>query len=159
MLVSSGYLSNSEDKSAGLPDFILTALAWYDWYPDDIKQVDMTINAGDNVTLSVTTTGVTSGAAIIENHTTGQRVNQSLSSPHEICRVSADWIVQEFPPSDALYPFADFGTLTFSDANVTYPGGEAGPATAQIIDDKMNGKYWCALKLTQTDIIVKFIGD
>ncbi|KAJ4413544.1 hypothetical protein N0V82_008482 [Gnomoniopsis sp. IMI 355080] len=111
--------------------------AWYEWYPDYAYDFDLTVSEGDVISMTVTATSETAGTAVLENQTTGESVTHSFDGNVEgdLCLENAEWIVEDFESDSSLVPFADFGSVTFTDATATI-GGEtvdAGDYTA-IID-------------------------
>ncbi|KAK6086456.1 acid proteinase [Seiridium cupressi] len=110
--------------------------AWYEWYPDYAYDFSgITISAGDTVTMTVTATSKSAGTAVIENQTTGTTVTHSFSGETDtLCETNAEWIVEDFSSGGSLVPFADFGTVTFTDASATTSSGTVGVSGATIID-------------------------
>jgi hypothetical protein len=107
----------------------------------------MTVNAGDTIKLTVTATSTTTGTAAVENLSNGQSSTVSLTSPSPLCLASAyhpesnggteranrtadaEWIVEDFQESTFLIPFANFGSITFTDASATTQSGNTvGPS-------------------------------
>ncbi|KAH8671747.1 peptidase A4 family-domain-containing protein [Xylariales sp. PMI_506] len=107
--------------------------AWYEWYPAvSFDFTGITISAGDVIALAVESYSTTSGIAYIENVTTGKVVYHEFTAARgALCNTNAEWIVEDFEEGSSLVPFADFGTVTFTDALVN---GEAGGTGATIID-------------------------
>jgi hypothetical protein len=115
--------------------------AWYEWFPDYAYNFDgFTINTGDRIKMTVTTNSTSSGIATIENLTTGQTVSHSFSGESSsLCETDAEWIVEDFSSGSSLVPFADFNTVTFTDASVTTTDGTTlGVAGATILDIQQN---------------------
>lgn len=91
--------------------------------------------------MTVTATSKTAGSAVLENLTTGKTVTQTFSSESTpLCEENAEWIVEDFEQGSSLVPFADFGTITFTDASVTTSSGTTGVSGATIIDIEQNNK-------------------
>ncbi|KIY47138.1 hypothetical protein FISHEDRAFT_66179 [Fistulina hepatica ATCC 64428] len=108
--------------------------AWYEWYPAYSYDFNISFSAGDEVIVTVTATSLTSGTAVIENVTTGQNVSTTITSTYPLCEQNAEWIVEDYEEGDSLVTFADFGTITFTDAEATTSSGTVGPENASIID-------------------------
>ncbi|KIY53173.1 concanavalin A-like lectin/glucanase [Fistulina hepatica ATCC 64428] len=107
-------------------DFIIHALT---------GAIDYDGISGDVVTLTVTATTKHTDTAVIENTTTGQTVSKTITSTSALCEENAEWIVENYEEGDALANFADFGTVTFTDAEATTPSdSRIGPSDATIID-------------------------
>ncbi|CAN8095609.1 unnamed protein product [Discula destructiva] len=113
--------------------------AWYEWYPDYAYNfpATFTIKAGDSLRMTVTATSTTSGTAVIENLTTGQRAAQTFTNVAygSLCQTDAEWIVEDFQSCDVngqncgLVPFANFGAVTFSNSAATQAGRTVTPGT------------------------------
>ncbi|KAJ5965212.1 uncharacterized protein N7479_005088 [Penicillium vulpinum] len=111
--------------------------AWYEWYPDyahDFSNIQ--ISAGDVIKATVDATSRNSGSAIVENLSTG--VSMTHIFPHglgsNLCEFNAEWIVEDFSINNALAPFANFGTVVFTNAVVSRGGNTYGPSNATIMD-------------------------
>lgn len=133
--------------------------AWYEWFPDFAHDFDgIDINAGDTIIMTVTTTSTTSGTAIIENKTTGQTVNQPLTSSKALCQQNAEWIVEDFEQGDSLVTFANFGIITFTDAVAkTTSGSTMGPSGATEIDIRQNNVTLTAVSTTSAGLVVSYV--
>lgn len=95
--------------------------------------------------MTVVATSKTGGTATIENLTTGTTVKETFSGVTDgsLCEYDAEWIVEDFEecdPSCELVPFADFGTVTFTDASAVIGGVTTTPAGATIIDIEQSNK-------------------
>ncbi|GLA14509.1 hypothetical protein AnigIFM62618_000891 [Aspergillus niger] len=116
--------------------------AWYEWYPDyayDFSGID--ISAGDEIVAIVESYTSTTGIAIIENKSTGQKVSKELSSSSSLGGQNAEWIVEDFEENGSLVNLVDFGTVTFTGAVAKAAGGESvGLTDATIIEIEENGK-------------------
>lgn len=111
------------------------SLAWYEWYPDYAYDFSgISFSAGDVVTVTVTATSTKAGTAVIENTTTGKTVTKSITSSAALCEENAEWIVEDYEEGSSLVSFADFGTVTFTNAEATTPSGTVGPSGATLID-------------------------
>lgn len=111
--------------------------AWYQWYPNmNHKFSHIQITPGDSVTLTITASSESSGTFIIENNTKKTSVNHTSvdRTPH-LCRTSAEWIVEDFSNAGNLMPFANFGSVTFTNASaIDGSGTKFGPAGASLVD-------------------------
>ncbi|KAK6220571.1 hypothetical protein LQW54_002016 [Pestalotiopsis sp. IQ-011] len=116
--------------------------AWYEWYPDYAYDFSgITIAAGDTIKMTVTATSKSAGTAVIENVTKGTTVTHSFSGETDtLCETNAEWIVEDFSSGNSLVPFADFGTVTFTDASATTSSGTVGVSDATIIDIKQSNE-------------------
>ncbi|KAJ5889012.1 hypothetical protein N7495_009053 [Penicillium taxi] len=113
--------------------------AWYEWYPDYAYDFDnFEISAGNVIKVTIDATSSTGGTAIIENISTGNSATHSFSNVTDgsLCEYNAGWIVEDFESDSELIDFANFGTVTFSDAIATSGNTSYGPSTATIMDIK-----------------------
>ncbi|KAG9316240.1 peptidase A4 family-domain-containing protein [Chiua virens] len=133
--------------------------AWYEWYPDyayDFSGID--ISAGDVIKTTVTAYSTTSGVATIENLTNGQTVTQDITSDYALCEENAEWIVEDFEEGNSLVPFADFGTVTFTDATATGPSGETyTPSGATLMDIEQDGEVLTSVSTSGETLTVKYV--
>ncbi|KAG5919835.1 hypothetical protein E4U61_000534 [Claviceps capensis] len=108
--------------------------AWYEWYPEYSHNWDnFKIKAGDQIKMIVDATTSTSGTASLENLTTGQKVSQNFpKAPVKLCGVTAEWIVEDFTANDHQVPFANFGSITFTNAIAKGDKGSVNPQDAEI---------------------------
>ncbi|KAK6196808.1 hypothetical protein LQW54_011169 [Pestalotiopsis sp. IQ-011] len=113
--------------------------AWYEWYPQVSHDfTGITMEAGHKITVTVTASSKKTGTAVIKNETTGKSVTHSFTSgTASLCETNAEWIVEDFEEGSSLVPFADFGTVSFTDATVN---GKEVTSAATIIDLRQSGK-------------------
>ena len=99
-------------------------IAWYEWYPDSSYYFsNLDISTGNVIRATVNSSTSTSGIATIENLTNGQTGVRHLSSTSALCGRNAEWIVEDFEDGNGnQVPFANFGTVTFTDAIASGPG-------------------------------------
>lgn len=93
--------------------------AWYEWYPDYAYDFEMSIAAGDVISIWVQSYSSSEGDVYIENQTTGETASQQLKAPSEKSKLAgqnAEWIVEDFQSGGELVSLVDFGTVTFTDA-------------------------------------------
>lgn len=135
--------------------------AWYEWYPDYAYDfTGLTIHAGDVVKVSVDATSSTTGTATVDNVSTGQSMIHTFSSgtTGTLCETNAEWIVEDFQSGGRMVPFANFGTVTFSNAQAIDNGATVGPSGATIMDIEQNGKILTQSSITSNSVTVKYIG-
>ncbi|CAG8231210.1 unnamed protein product [Penicillium olsonii] len=111
--------------------------AWYEWFPDYSHNfIGIIISAGDSIRMTVEATSTSSGSAIIENLSTGMSVTHQFPSAigASLCETNAEWIVEDFSISTGLVPFADFGTVVFTNTVASAGDDQFGPSEAVIID-------------------------
>ena len=133
--------------------------AWYEWYPDYAYDFSgISISAGDTIYVSVQSSSSTSGTAYIENLSNGQSVSQDLTSSSALGGQNAEWIVEDFEENGGLVTFADFGTVTFTDAVAgDSSGGSNGPDGATIIDIEQNSVLTSVSVLSNSEVVVSYV--
>ncbi|KAK8166678.1 peptidase A4 family-domain-containing protein [Phyllosticta citrichinensis] len=137
--------------------------AWYEWYPDyayNFNGID--ISAGDVITVTVESSSSSAGTAVVENETTGQRVSKSLTAPESSATLggqNAEWIVEDFESNGSLVAFADFGSVTFTDATAeTSSGGSYGPSDGSIIDIEQGSTVLTSVSVGSGEVTVTYTG-
>lgn len=138
--------------------------AWYEWYPDyayDFSGID--INSGDVMQVTVTSTSDSAGTAVIDNLTNGQSVTQSLTAPSPTATLggqNAEWIVEDFDSNGGQVPFANFGTVAFTNASAgTADGGSVGTSDVDLLDISQNGVILTSASVpSDSEIDVKYTG-
>ncbi|KAG6370714.1 peptidase A4 family-domain-containing protein [Boletus reticuloceps] len=129
-----------------------TYAAWYEFFPAPSADFSgITIAPGDTIKLTVTTSSLHSGTATIDNLTRNEQVSQDLSSTAPLCGQNAEWIVEDYDVNSGLVPFANFGTVTFTDANA----GVYTPSGAGIIDIKQNGQVLTSTSIAGSSVTIK----
>jgi len=133
--------------------------AWYEWYPDYAYDFSgISFSAGDSVSVSVKSSSSTAGTAVIENLTTGKTVSKSITSSSKLGGQNAEWIVEDFEENGSLVPFADFGTVTFTNAVAGTSGGTEGVSGATILDIEQSGKVLTSVSTSgSSEVIVKYV--
>lgn len=134
--------------------------AWYEWYPDYAYDFsDIEISAGDEITVTVEAFSTSSGTATIENLSTGQTVSHTFSGDVEgdLGELNAEWIVEDFESGDSLVSFADFGSVTFSNALATDNGNTVGPSGATVMDIEQDGEVLTSTSTTEDSVTVTYV--
>lgn len=91
--------------------------AWYEWWPAEAQQYydDISVTAGDSITVTITATSTTGGTATLVNNSNGESVVYTWSGESPaLCEVTAEWIVEDFSVNSGLVAFADYGSVTFT---------------------------------------------
>jgi hypothetical protein len=101
----------------------------------------------------------TTGTATVENVSTGKTVTHKFTGgvDGDLCEYNAEWIVEDFSSNDDLVPFADFGTVTFTNAKATTSGKTVGPAGATLIDIKQNDDILTSSSITSNSVSVSYL--
>ena len=141
---------------AFLPIFFL-CIAWYEWYPEPVYDfIGIDIFAGDVIKVTVAAYSGTSGSVMVENLTRSQTVSQTLTSTTALCRQDAEWIVQNFALNNVLTPLANFGTVTFTDAEAI--GDEIfTPSDAIIVDIQQNDQILTSVSTSDYSVTVQYV--
>jgi hypothetical protein len=138
--------------------------AWYEWIPDYSHSFSsFDISVGDQIYMEVDASSKKAGVATLENLSTGQKVTHSFSSgstPSSLCETNAEWIVEDFESGGSLVPFADFGTVTFTDASATGSAGTVTPRGGTIIDiqDSDSGDILTDCSTSGNDLTCRYTG-
>ncbi|KAI1809578.1 peptidase A4 family-domain-containing protein [Poronia punctata] len=125
-------------------DFSITASgevsydAWYEWFPDYAYDFSgFPVQAGDEIRITVTASSPAAGVAILENLTTGGSVSHEFTNQeNQLCEYDAEWIVEDYESGGSLVAFADFDSVTFTDASAIQNGAQVGVDGAAILDIK-----------------------
>ncbi|KAG6370721.1 peptidase A4 family-domain-containing protein [Boletus reticuloceps] len=131
----------------------------YVFYPDIAGYFpDITITAGDVVKLNVTASSPYSGTVTIDNLTRNEKVSQDLFSFSRLCGQDAEWIVEDNRDEEdfSLVPFANFGTVTFTDAIATGTDTYT-PSGATIVDIQQNGKVLTSTSIAGSSVTIKYV--
>ncbi|KAH8655469.1 peptidase A4 family-domain-containing protein [Xylariales sp. PMI_506] len=135
--------------------------AWYEWYPDYAYTfTGITISAGDTITVTVTASGTAGGTAVVTNVSTGKSVTHTFTGQtYTLEELNAEWIVEDFSEGSSLVPFADFGSVTFTNAYATTSSGTVGVTNAEIIDIKQSNKVLTDVVIdSSSSVTVSYIG-
>lgn len=133
--------------------------AWYEWYPDYMYYFQgISISAGDNMRVTVDASSSESGTATIENLSNGQKVTHNFNGgvQGDLCETNAEWIVEDFESNGSLVPFADFGTVTFSNAYAEQGGQRVGPEGATMVDIQQNGQVLTSSSVSGNGVTVTY---
>ncbi|KAI0407254.1 peptidase A4 family-domain-containing protein [Xylaria palmicola] len=136
----------------------VTYEGWYEWYPDySYRFPNFKIAGGDTITMTVTATGKNSGSVTLDNRTTGQSVSHAFTNQiGNLCQTNAEWIVEDFSQGNSLVPFANFGTVVFTNASVN---GGSGIDKAVIYDIKQgNTVYTRCSASSSSSVTCSYVG-
>ncbi|RDL41398.1 Uncharacterized protein BP5553_01377 [Venustampulla echinocandica] len=133
--------------------------AWYEWYPAQAFDFSgISISAGDSITVSVTSTSSKAGKAVITNNSKGKTVSKSLTSSAALGGQNAEWIVEDFESNGSLVNFANFGTVTFTNAVATTGSGSVGASGADILDIKQSNTVLTSAAESGSSVTVSYTG-
>ncbi|KAI0505212.1 peptidase A4 family-domain-containing protein [Xylaria bambusicola] len=130
----------------------VTYEGWYEWYPDySYKFPNFKISGGDTVTMTATVTSKNGGSVTLENKTTGQSVTHVFTNQlGNLCQTNAEWIVEDFSQGNVLVPFADFGTVVFTNASAN---GVTQLDKALIYDIKQGNKVYTSCSTSSSSSV------
>ena len=133
--------------------------AWYEWIPDySYSFSNFAMKAGDQIRMTVDATSKKTGVATLENLSTGKTVSHTFkTTPSTLCETNAEWIVEDFESGSELVPFADFGSVTFTDAYATGSSGTVTPQGATIIDIKQSGTVLTDCATSGSDLTCTYV--
>jgi hypothetical protein len=134
--------------------------AWYEWYPDyayDFNSFSFT--AGDEISVSITSSSSSAGKVVLENLTTGKTVTKPLTAPSSSSHLggqNAEWIVEDFDEGGSEVSFADFGTVTFSSCTAKTASETLTASGATAIDIKQNGNVLTSVSVSGSTVTVTY---
>ena len=133
--------------------------AWYEWFPDYAHDFSgISFSVGDQISISVVSHSRTSGTTTIKNISKGQTVTKQVTSSASLCGTNAEWIVEDFEEGSSLVPFANFNTVTFSNAVASLSNGQtASPSSGTKIEIVQNGKTLTSVSDSSNSVTVKYV--
>ncbi|KAI2789391.1 Aspergillopepsin-2 [Penicillium oxalicum] len=134
--------------------------AWYEWYPDYAYNFNsISISAGDVIKVTVDASSTTTGTATIQNLSNGQSVTHTFNGgvDGDLCEYNAEWIVEDFESGSSLVPFANFGTVKFTNAYATDGGSTVGPSGATLIDIKQSNQVLTSSSFGSSSVTVSYV--
>jgi hypothetical protein len=118
---------------------------------------DFYVAPGDTITATVTATSTTSGTGSLYNARSGQTATIELSGQPALCLQTAEWIVEDWTSYGQYVPFADFGTISFTNTSATTLGGQTVDATAatlvQMVDNNWDSVATASVTPAGVDVI------
>lgn len=119
----------------------------------------MSFSPGDSVTLTVTAQTRTSGTVTLINNSKGKSVTKSITSPYALCEQDAEWIVEDFEEGSGLVPFADFGTVIFTNAEaITNNGTVVYPSEGTVIEQaSASGQVITKVSTSESSISISYV--
>ncbi|KAL2271368.1 hypothetical protein VTJ83DRAFT_739 [Remersonia thermophila] len=124
-----------------------SAYAWWEWYPEVAYSFDnLRVKPGEWLYVEITASSPTDGKVVVHNLDRGTTITLHISNGPQLCRLDAEWIVEDFYDSEQQVNFGKFTDLWFVDvAARTVTGrqiGIDGAAMVHLVDD--NGKTLCS---------------
>ncbi|KAH6608292.1 peptidase a4 family [Trichoderma cornu-damae] len=136
--------------------------AWYEWIPDySYSFSNFALSEGDQIRMTVDASSKTKGVATLENLTTGKSVSHTFTNPPStLCETNAEWIVEDFQEGSSLVPFANFGTVTFTNATASGSSGTITPSGSTIIDiESSQGKILTDCSASSSGVTCRYTGS
>jgi hypothetical protein len=76
-----------------------------------------------------------------------------------LCGFDAEWIVEDFEEGNSLVPFADFGTVVFTDCSATAGGSTVTPGSGDaqnIYIESESGETLTKITISGSTVTVKY---
>lgn len=131
--------------------------AWYEWYPEDTQVIELgDLTAGDTISVNLTSSGTyTTGQIVMENVSTGKSFTKTVSDSSEpLCGSAVEWIIEDLVVDGSNLGLANFGTVTFTDAQGTSSSGVVSPSDGQLLDIQDSGGIALTSSSTTSDTVV-----
>ncbi|KAJ3828084.1 peptidase A4 family-domain-containing protein [Lentinula raphanica] len=133
--------------------------SWYEWYPNYAYDFsNFAISAGNTITINILSNNSTHGSVTLINKNTGKSVTQILSAPSSSAALkgqNAEWIVEDYEQGGNLVTFANFGTVTFTNASASTSSKTLGPNSGIKVNIEQNGKVLTSTNDTSNSVTVK----
>lgn len=117
-----GYSSDSVEQDGTLIECYrgrAYQYTWWEMYPtNDIQVVGQTLAGGDAITSTVTRSGTSYTLTVTDSTHTADSFTETETCS-SCANSSAEWIAEAPSSSSSVYPLADFGSWTASNASVT----------------------------------------
>ncbi|KAJ3808752.1 glutamic protease [Lentinula aff. lateritia] len=137
----------------------VTYESWYEWYPNYAYDFsNFAISAGNTVTITIHATSSKTGTVTLSNKSTGKSVSQSLTAPSSSTALkgqNAEWIVEDYDENGSLVPFANFGTVTFTNASASTSKKTIAPSSGVKVNIVQNKKLLTSTSFTTNSVTVK----
>ncbi|AEO70613.1 uncharacterized protein THITE_2122241 [Thermothielavioides terrestris NRRL 8126] len=100
--------------------------AWWEWYPDNSYTIDgLKVEPGDWMWINITTTSESSAILEVTNPQQEYTMTLDISNGPKLCRVDAEWIVEDFYDANGQVAFANFSDLWFVQSGAQSIGGRS----------------------------------
>lgn len=105
---------------------------WWEFVPDALQSVDMTINTGDTIFANVTMTSTTDGTIEVINESAGESFVVTITGgPGTLCGATVEWVLEDLSSGGGFVPFAQFPDNSFTDpVGFTTTGEQVVPVNA-----------------------------
>ncbi|KAJ3872359.1 glutamic protease [Lentinula edodes] len=133
--------------------------SWYEWYPNYAYDFsNFAISAGNTITITIQSTSSKAGIVTLSNKSTGKSVSKSLTAPSSSTALkgqNAEWIVEDYEQNGSLVPFANFGTVTFTNASASTSKKTVAPSSGVKVNIVQNKKLLTSTSFTTNSVTVK----
>lgn len=133
-----GYSSSSVEQDGTLIECyqrVAYQYTWWEMYPTNaIQVVGQTLAAGDAITSTVTRSGTNYTLSVTDSTHTANSFTETETCS-SCANSSAEWIAEAPSSSSSVYPLADFGSWTASNASVTE--GSTSGTISSFTDDEI----------------------
>jgi hypothetical protein len=133
-----GYSSSSVEQDGTLIECYRSQLfqyTWWEMYPTNaIQVVGQTLAAGDAITSTVTRSGTSYTLTVTDSTHTADSFTKTETCS-SCANTSAEWIAEAPSSSTSVYPLANFGSWTASNASVTE--GSTSGTISSFTDDQI----------------------
>jgi hypothetical protein len=133
-----GYSSSSVEQDGTLIECyqrVAYQYTWWEMYPtNSIQVVGQTLAAGDAITSTVTRSGTNYTLSVTDSTHTADSFTKTETCS-SCANSSAEWIAEAPSSSSGVYPLADFGSWTASNASVTE--GSTSGVISSFTDDEI----------------------
>jgi hypothetical protein len=133
-----GYSSDSVEQDGTIIECYQGSAyqyTWWEMYPtNDIQVVGETLAPGDEITSSVTRSGTSYTLSVTDSTNTANSFTETESCS-SCANSSAEWIAEAPSGTSSVYPLADFGSWTASDATATE--GSTSGGISSFTDDEI----------------------
>ncbi|KAH7090057.1 peptidase G1 [Auriculariales sp. MPI-PUGE-AT-0066] len=129
--------------------------------PDESRDLNITIVTGNIVKLTATADSSTSGTITVQNVSQNQTVTRSLNSTEALCQRNAAWMVENFSIDGTATPFANFSSITFTDASATTFDGKTklSPVNSTLMDISWEGDIVTNTTVAANgNVLVQYLG-
>ena len=114
------------------------------------------MKAGDQISVSCTSSSSSKGVCKIDNLSNQQSVSKTISAPSATATLAgknAEWIVEDFEQGNQLVPLAKFGDVTFTNAQAGAGGQNVGTNGAQVINIRQSGKVETSVDISSSSSV------
>ncbi|KAK3989950.1 peptidase A4 family-domain-containing protein [Cladorrhinum sp. PSN332] len=102
-----------------------SASAWWEWYPEVSYAIKgLTVRPGDWMAVNITIQDERTSRVVVTNAQRGYAITLALTDGPKLCRLDAEWILEDFYEKNEQVAFAKFSDVWFQDVAATTAGGK-----------------------------------